>query len=151
MNEGHHIHGLSPAQVVALKDECETLREALRAQQRVMRPNVVTPAAWRLMPGEADVLMAIRAASPDIATRDRIFVAVYGALNDDLPDESIIYQRVAHIRRKLRQAGVAATIETIPARGYRMDLESAECLDRAIADNRRSPWVPDAHHHVAAE
>lgn len=151
VDEGHRIHGLTPAQVVALIEERDILREALEIQQRLMRPTVVVPRAWRLTPGETKTLMAIRAASPDIISIDRIFSAVYGALHDDPPNSNIVSTRIAQVRKKLGAANAGVVIENVPSLGYRMDLDSAERLDRAIAANRRSPLTPDVPHLAAAE
>ena len=151
MDEGHRIHGLTPAQVVALKEERDTLREALDMHQRLLRPDVVVPRAWRLSPSETKTLMAIRAASPDTASVDRIISAVYGALNADPPDMGIVSVHVSRARRKLNAAGTGIVIETVQARGYRMDLDGAARLDRAIDANRQSPWTPAVPHLAAAE
>lgn len=128
---------LSRAQIVALLEERDILREAVEIQRRALLPIVTLPACWGLSPRQSDMLLAIRGASPNVAHRERIMMAVYGKMNGDAPDVRVLDVMIARVRQKLARAGSGISIETSWGRGWRLDAENAarlqDHIDRAFA------------------
>ncbi len=114
-----------------LRDRIEVLEEENRQLREQLVPAIALPKAWGMTGMEARLLLAIRAVSPNLLTRHRAMLALYGF--EDGPTGNSLECFLTHARQKLTAAGVAVTIENHRARGWRMTHESARAFDDALA------------------
>jgi|GEM_PF-2957957 len=128
-------HNLSREQVIALLEECDTLREHVRQLEEALAPTIVLPKAWRLTTTEERFIRAIRAVGPNVLHRERGLLALYG-MWDEVPDQKIVDVWVHKVRTKLRHAQAQITIETVWGRGWRMTAESCARFDAIVAVDR---------------
>lgn len=147
-----HAHNLTRAQVVALMEERDTLREALRQMQQAMAPQVPVPRNWRLTPKEIMLLLALRRASPGILTKEQCIIALYGVIDDAIPDQKIIDVFICKIRRKLMEAQARIEVTTVWGRGYQLDAMNRQRLNAALQElDTRTGWTPGQPFMIAAE
>lgn len=145
-------HNLTRAQVIALMEERDTLKEALRQMEQAMAPVMQLPREWRLTGCETKFLFAVRAVAPNVAHKERVLIAMYGVLDQDMPDQKVIDVYACKVRRKLMAVQAQIHIETVWGRGYRLSPESLARLDTAIESTRApTTWPAGVPLLVAAE
>lgn len=66
-------------------------------------------------------VLGLLVASPGVATRERMFTALYGMRDDGGPDQKIFDVYISQIRKKLTPHGV--NISTVWGRGWFMEAE----------------------------
>ena len=142
---------LTRRQVVALMEENQELREALRQMQEDLIPQAFVPPEWHLSGRERDLLLALRGGSPNVVHRERLLTALYGVLEQDMPDQKILDVFVCKLRRKLTVAESGVTIETVWGRGWRIDPENLARLNAHIEKASEPTWTPDTPLLIAAE
>ena len=119
----------------AERDELETLREENRQLRALLLPEAVFPPHCRPDPTEQKAALAIRAASPGLASRERVHMAMYGDRADGGPvSRNIVDVYMSRLRKRL--AGTGVTIETVYQRGWYMDAASAARFDELLACGR---------------
>jgi len=108
------------AEIVALREENDILRETVRQLREDLAPVVAFPKVWKLTPQQTTVLSCIMAASPGVASFERMLSALYW--NREVPDgsERLLGVLVFGLRRRLLAAGIDAGIQNAFSRGYVM-------------------------------
>lgn len=113
----------SKLKIVDLLEEIDTLREAVRRYEEILKPSLYAPKAWRLTPSEEGVLLVLYGAKTRVVHRERMLIGLYGILAD-APDQKTLDVFVCKIRRKLMEAQARISIETVWGRGWRLTEES---------------------------
>ncbi|MBX9596069.1 MAG: helix-turn-helix domain-containing protein [Roseomonas sp.] len=137
-----HAHDLSRAQVIALLEERDTLRETIRRYEELLKPTVLLPRSWRLTGSETQLLLAIRAVGLNVLHKERAFIAMYGMFDDDAPDMKTLDVFICKLRRKLMEAQTRISIQTVWGRGWCLDADSLTRLNDAVAAFANSGWQP---------
>lgn len=145
-----HAHDLTRAQVIALLEERDTLRETIRRYEELLKPTVVLPRAWRLTGSETQLLLAIRAVGLNVLHKERAFIAMYGMFDDDAPEMKTLDVFICKLRRKLMEAQTRISIETVWGRGWCLDADSLARLNDAIAAYANAGWQPGTALEIAA-
>jgi DNA-binding response OmpR family regulator len=123
---------MSSLKVVDFLKEIDTLREAVRRYEELLKPSLYTPRAWRLTPNEEAVLLVLYGAKTRVVHRERMPIGVYGILAD-APEQKILDVFICKVRRKLMCAQTRIGIETVWGRGWRLTDESHARLHAAVA------------------
>ncbi len=111
-----------------MREQIETLTEHNRQLRDAIAPKIsLSPLG--LSPGEGRVVAAVWKAAPNIVTKERLMIALYG-LRNDVPEEKIVDVMICKARRRL--AALDVRIETHWGQGFRMDLANAERLGEAL-------------------
>ncbi len=100
-----------------LRDERDELAERVRQLEAVLRDDSWQPKEWGLTPSEAAIVNILTMRR--VATREAIFVALYGDDVDGGPLERTIDVLVCKLRPKLRRHGF--TVQNVYGAGYRLD------------------------------
>lgn len=111
-----------------MREQIDTLMESNRQLKDALAPTI-SLAPLGLARGEGCIVAALWKAAPNVATKERLMIAVYG-LRSDVPDEKIIDVLICKARRRLAHFDIR--IETHWGLGYRMDLANAERLGEAL-------------------
>ena len=114
-----------------LRDRIDELEEEVRQLRRQLLPVIALPTAWGLTRKEAQLLRALRAASPNIVGRERALLALYGF--DDVPTDGVLNTFLSRLRRRLAESGVPVVIENRYGEGWRLSPESAHAFDEAVS------------------
>jgi hypothetical protein len=116
------------AEIVALREENDILRETVRQLREDLAPVVAFPNVWKLTPQQTTVLSCIMAASPGVASFGRMLAALYW--NREVPDgaENLLNVLVFGIRKRLLAAGTDAGIQNVFGRGYTMPIATRDHL-----------------------
>ncbi|MGX7706354.1 helix-turn-helix domain-containing protein [Methylobacterium sp. Gmos1] len=121
----------SRLKIVDLLEEIDTLREAVRRYEELLKPPVYTPRAWRLTAHEEAFLLVLYGAKTRVVHRERMLIGIYGMLAD-APDQMILNNYLCRVRRKMMQAQTRISIETAWGRGWRLNEENHARLHAAI-------------------
>lgn len=122
------------ATIAALREENDILRETVRQLREELAHVVAFPAAWKLTPQQATVLSCIMAASPGIATYNRLLAALYGDREEPDTAAKVLNTVVCEIRKRLLAADTDACIRNVVGRGYVMTPAARERLLSAPDD-----------------
>ncbi len=99
---------VSSPEYLRLLAENETLKEENRLLRAAVRNDAFhAPKEWGLTRTQTCVL-GVLVARP-IASREALFLALYGDRIDDAPSDDVIYVVVTHLRRKTKPFGVQIT------------------------------------------
>ncbi|MGX7708008.1 winged helix-turn-helix domain-containing protein [Methylobacterium sp. Gmos1] len=121
----------SRLKIVDLLEEIDTLREAVRRYEELLKPSLYAPLSWRLTPHEEAVLLVLYGAKTRVVHRERMLIGVYGILAD-APEQKILDVFVCKVRRKLMEAQTRISIDTVWGRGWRLNEENHARLHAAI-------------------
>jgi DNA-binding response OmpR family regulator len=137
MNAPFHHH----AEIVALREENDILRETVRQLREDLAPRRGFPIAWRLRPQQATVLSCIMAASPRIATHNRIRASLYGG--GEIPDsaDDLIDVLLSGIRKRMRAAGVEHGFSNVFGVGYVMPAADRDRILAALSSSEERSSV----------
>ena len=114
-----------------LRDRIEELEEEIRQLRQQLVPVIALPKAWGLTTFEARLLLAIRSASPNLVSRDRAMVALYGLA--DAPEYNVVDTLLSRVRQRLAAIGLPDVIENRRGLGWCMSRESARAFDDALS------------------
>jgi DNA-binding response OmpR family regulator len=120
------------AEIVALREENDILRETVRQLREDLAPRTAFPFVWRLTPQETTILACILAASPGVATHSRIFSALWGF--GDRPDKpgKLVSVVVWSLRKKLDAAIKGCGFNRVFRIGYQMEAADRTRLSDAL-------------------
>lgn len=125
------LGGLSRIELI---EEVETLREAVRQYEALLRPAFEPPTMWRLSPREADILRALYAAHGRVLSEDAILTWIFGVLADNVPDSRVVPVFLSKLRAKLRLHNIK--ISTAWGRGWYLDAPALEQVRQAAVPMR---------------
>lgn len=114
-----------------LRARIEVLEEENRQLRQQLVPAIAVPSDWRLTPMETRLPLALRAASPNIVSRERAMLALYGF--DDAPEAKILDQFLCRLRGRLADLRLSVLVENVYGRGWRLSHESARAFDDALS------------------
>lgn len=114
-----------------LRARIEELEEEVRQLRQQLVPVIALPKAWGLTTFEARLLLAIRSASPNLVTRNRAMVALYGV--NDAPEYNVVDTLLSRMRQRLAAIGLPVVIENRRGLGWRMSRMSARAFDDALS------------------